>query len=134
MKTALASHTNAAHGERCASGGGVSYLRLIQLSYLYLFISSTILNRIISCDIYRLPSGSSLTHSIGGILMISMFKARYSIFYSLLFASMVCQSFAATRGKPQIAESDSPREALKKSVYAFHNVKSYRVRMERKYS
>jgi TonB family protein len=65
--------------------------------------------------------------------MAVMFKARYSTLYSLLFVSIVCQSFAATRSYLQIAESDNPREGLKKSIYAFHNVKSYRVRMERKY-
>ena len=48
--------------------------------------------------------------------------------YSLLSLLIVAQSTIAG-ANPQIAESDSPREALKKSIYAFHNVNSLRVRM-----
>jgi hypothetical protein len=70
--------------------------------------------------------------------MTSMIKARYSIIYALLFISMVGQSFAAfgnnlkktEPGKPQIAESDNPREVWKKTFSASQSVKSYRLRME----
>ena len=70
--------------------------------------------------------------------MTPMFKARYSIFYSLLFVSIVCESFAAfgnnlkktEPGNLQIAESDNPREVLKKTLSASQSVKSYRVRIE----
>jgi TonB family protein len=77
-------------------------------------------------------------YSIGGIIMAPMFKAKYSIFYSLLFIFIVCESFAAfgnnlkktESGNLQIAESDNPREILKKTLSASQNVKSYRIRME----
>jgi TonB family protein len=70
--------------------------------------------------------------------MTSMFKARHSILYSLLFVSIVCGSFAALGnnlkktgpGNPQIAESDDPREVLKKTLSATQGVKSYRLRIE----
>jgi TonB family protein len=70
--------------------------------------------------------------------MTPMFKARYSIFYSLLFVSIVCESFAAfgnnlkntEPGNLQIAERDNPREVLKKALSASQGVKSYRVRVE----
>jgi len=70
--------------------------------------------------------------------MTTMFKARYSIFYSLLFVSIVCESFAAfgnslkktEPGNMQIAESDNPREVFKKALSASQGVKSYRVRIE----
>jgi TonB family protein len=71
-----------------------------------------------------------LSHSIGGIVMALMFKARYFTPYSLLFVSIVCQSFAATRSYLQIAESDNPREVFKKTLSASQGVKSYRVRIE----
>ena len=56
------------------------------------------------------------------------------IFYSLLFVSIVCESFAAFgKAEPrnlQIAESDSPREVLKKALSAARSVTSYRRRIE----
>src|SRR5205085_8139663 len=77
-------------------------------------------------------------YSIGGIIMAPMFKAKYSIFYSLLLIFMVCESFAAFGNGPektepgnlQITESDNPREILKKTLSASQNVKSYRIRIE----
>lgn len=70
--------------------------------------------------------------------MTTIFKARHSIFYSLLFVSIGCQSFAAfainlKKTEPcnlQIAESDNPREAFKKALSASQGVKSYRLRIE----
>src|ERR1051325_1233837 len=70
--------------------------------------------------------------------MTTMSKARYSIFFCLLLASLVCESFAVSanslkkRGPRnlQIAESDNPREVLKRAIYARRNVKSYRLRAE----
>lgn len=64
--------------------------------------------------------------------MAWMSKARCSVFYSLLFVFIVCESFIAF-GKPsnlQIAESDNPREVLKKTLSASRSVKSYRIRIE----
>jgi TonB family protein len=65
-------------------------------------------------------------------------KAKYFILYSLLFISIVCQSFAVfgnnlKKTEPynlQIAESDNPREVLKKTLSAIQSVKSYRIRIE----
>jgi TonB family protein len=62
--------------------------------------------------------------------MTPMFKARYLIYYSLLFISIVCLPFAAFGNNPQVAESDNPREVLKKTLSATQTVKSYRVRIE----
>jgi TonB family protein len=77
-------------------------------------------------------------YSIGGIIMPAISKARYFILYSLLFISIVCQSFAAfgnslkktEPGNLQIAESDNPREIWKKTFSASQRVKSYRIRIE----
>jgi TonB family protein len=70
--------------------------------------------------------------------MPSMCKARYSIFYSLLFVFLACEAFTAfgsnlNQTEPrnlQIAESDNPREVLKKTLSAIQSVKSYRIRSE----
>ena len=64
--------------------------------------------------------------------MTPMFKTRYSIFYSLLFVSIAFGS-NLIKTEPynlQIAESDDPREILKKTLSASQHVKSYRIRIE----